>query len=70
MGQAPETSTGQLSFDEDLLVVEFDDDPGEEEFFGIQTTATTLSISGNAAYDLDNDGIDEPTLAELDFVRP
>ena len=68
-GQTPEISTGQMSFDEDLLVVEFDDSPGESEFFGIQSTATTLSINGQTEFDLDDDGTDDPARVELDFVR-
>ncbi|WP_222983810.1 hypothetical protein [Flagellimonas meishanensis] len=68
-GEGVDTITGQMSFDEDLLVVEFDDSPGESEFFGIQSTATTLSINGPAEFDFDGDGTDEPAEVELDFVR-
>lgn len=68
-GQPPETSTGQMSFDEDLLVVAFDGDANDPEFFGIQSTATTLSLSGNTEYDLDGDGVDDPATVELDLVR-
>ena len=69
MGEDPEISTGQMSFDEDLLVVEWDDSPGDDEFFSIQSTANTLSISGQAEFDLDGDGTDDPARAELDFER-
>lgn len=68
-GRSAEVSTGQLGFDEDLLVVTYDDDPDEEEFFGIQSTSTTLSINGSAEFDFDGDGTEEPARAELDFVR-
>lgn len=68
-GQGTDIITGQLSFDEDLLVVEFDDSPGESEFFSIQNTSTTLSLSGPAEFDLDNDGTDDSAIATLDFVR-
>lgn len=69
MGRAPEVSTGQLGFDEDLLTVSFDDDPDDFEFFGIQNTSTTLSINGPAEFDFDGNGTEEPARVELDFVR-
>nr|WP_299383489.1 hypothetical protein [Allomuricauda sp.] len=69
MGEDPEISTGQMSFDEDLLVVEFDDSPGDSEFFSIQSTQNTLSISGPAEFDLDGDGTDDAARAEFDFER-
>lgn len=68
-GEGPEVSTGQMFFDRDILVIEFDDNPGEPEFFGIQSTDTTLSLAGGAEYDLDNDGNDDPARVELDFIR-
>ena len=67
-GGGSETITGQMSFDEDLLVLEFDDVPGEEEYYGIQLSnnGNTLAINGNAEYDFDGDGTDEP--ANLNLV--
>ncbi|MDX1547605.1 MAG: hypothetical protein R3247_11485 [Rhodothermales bacterium] len=68
-GGAPDRSTGRLGFDEDLLVVSFDDDPDEFEFFALQVTPTTLSIQGPATFDFDGDGTEEAADAVLDFVR-
>ncbi len=70
-GGGQETITGQMSFDEDILLIEFDDDPGEEEFFSIQLTNNdnTLTISGPAEYDFDDDGMDEPAFVTIVFVR-
>ncbi|WP_420600987.1 hypothetical protein [Flagellimonas sp.] len=69
MGESPEVTTGQMSVDEDLLVIEFDDSPGESEFFGVRSTENTLSINGPAEFDLDNDGMDDPARVEMDFER-
>ena len=68
-GEAPVVTTGQLGFDEDLLVVIYDDEPDDFEYFGIQSSPTTLSIQGLAGYDFDNDGTDEEARLELDLVR-
>lgn len=68
-GRATETTTGQLGFDEDLLTVSYDEDPGEFEYFSIQNTTNTLSISGPAEFDFDGDGTDEAAIVALDFVR-
>ena len=68
-GAPPETATGRLGFDEDLLVVSFDDDPDDFDFFGIQATPTTLSVQGPGEFDFDGDGTDEAARLELDFVR-
>ena len=69
VGEAPETSTGRLGFDEDLLVISFDDDPDEFEFFGITHNEPNLTIqggNGSAGFDFDDDGVEEP--ANIDFV--
>jgi len=68
-GEAPLVTTGQLGFDEDLLVVIYDDEPDDFEYFGIQSSPTTLSIQGLAGYDFDNDGTEEEARLELDLVR-
>lgn len=67
--RSPEVSTGQLGFDEDLLVVSYDEDPEDYELFGIQATETTLSISGPSEFDFDGDGTDEAAIVELDMER-
>lgn len=43
-GSTPETSSGRLGFDEDLLVISFDDDPDEFEFFSVSHAEPNLSI--------------------------
>lgn len=68
-GAAPDRSTGRLGFDEELLVVSFDDDPDEFEFYSLQVTPTTLSIQGPATFDFDGDGTEEAADVALDFVR-
>ena len=70
-GSGQEIITGQMSFDEDLLVIEFDDSPGEDDYFGIQLTnnKNNLSISGPVEYDFDMDGTDEPAEVNITLVR-
>jgi hypothetical protein len=61
-----------MAFDEDLLVIFFDDDPGEFEFFGINHNEPNLSIqggNGSAEFDFDGDGIKEPADVDFEFVR-
>ena len=68
-GQAPEVTTGRMAFDVDLLVIFFDDDPEEWEYFSITHNEPNLFISGgngSAEFDFDGDGTDEP--ANVDFV--
>lgn len=48
-GEAPETTTGRMAFEEDLLVIFFDDDPEEWEYFSITHNEPNLSISGATA---------------------
>ena len=60
------------AFDEDLLVVWFDDDPEEWEYFSITHNEPNLTISGgngSAEYDIDGDGIEEPADVDFDFER-
>jgi len=68
-GANTDISTGRLGFDEDLLVVGYDDDPEEFDFFGIQSTMNTMSIEGPTEFDFDGDGVDEPARVTLDLVR-
>ena len=68
-GEAPDVSTGRLGFDEDLLVISFDDDPDEFEFFGITHNEPNMTIqggNGSAGFDFDDDGVEET--ANIDFV--
>jgi hypothetical protein len=64
-------TSGQQSFDEDPLLIAFDDSPGEEGYFGIQRTNNDNNRrhSGPAEYDFDGDGTDEQAQATLIFVR-
>ena len=71
-GAASETITGRMAFDEDLLVIFFDDDPEEWEYFGINHNEPDLSIwggNGSAEFDFDGDGVDEPADIGFDFQR-
>ena len=71
-GQAPETTTGRMAFDEDLLVIFFDDDPEEFEFFSITHNEPNLFISGgngSAEFDFDGDGVEEPANVDFEFTR-
>jgi len=71
-GGIPDTSTGRMAFDEDLLVIFFDDDPGEFEFFGIQHNEPNLIIqggNGSAEFDFDGDGNEDPANIDFEFVR-
>lgn len=64
-----DVSTGQLGFDEDLLVVTYDDEPDDFELFGIQHAGDNLSLSGPAEYDFEGDGASEPARVELEMFR-
>ncbi|NNF58954.1 MAG: hypothetical protein HKN04_12015 [Rhodothermaceae bacterium] len=69
LGEADDVSNGRLGFDEELLVVSFDEDPDEFEFFTIQVTETTLSLEGPAEFDFDGDGVEESARVALDLIR-
>ena len=72
LGSAPETTTGRMAFDEELLVIFFDDDPEEFEFFVVDHNEPNLSISGgngSVEFDFDGDGVDEPANIGFVFVR-
>jgi len=70
-GGGGEAISGQMSFDEDLLVITFDDSPGEDDFFGVQLTNNdnNLRIEGPVEYDFDMDGNDEPATVTITLVR-
>ncbi|MEO1012903.1 MAG: hypothetical protein AAFX53_16510 [Bacteroidota bacterium] len=71
-GEPSDISPGSLCFDEDLLVVNFDEDgPDEYEFFGIQfnSSTNTLTIEGPTTFDFDGDGQLEPVRVLLVLTR-
>ncbi len=71
-GETPENVTGRMAFDEDLLVIFFDDDPEEWEYFSITHSEPDLMVSGgngSAGFDFDGDGTDEPADIDFEFVR-
>ena len=72
LGEPAEISTGRMAFDEDLLVISFDDEPEEYEFFSITHNEPNLNIAGGnglVTFDFDDDGTEEPALIDFDFVR-
>ncbi len=70
-GEPNTRSSGDLCFDEDLLVVRFDGDAADDyEFFRIQFNGTnSLSISGATDFDFNGDGTPEPADIGLALVR-
>lgn len=67
-----DNSSGSLCFDEDLLVVSFDEDsPDDYEFFAIQLNSgtNTLTIEGPTSFDFDGDGQLEPARVILVLTR-
>ena len=68
-GEAPVVTTGQMAFDQDLLVVAEDSNPGDWEFFGIMFMMNNMSLNGPAEYDFDGDDIAEPAFLTLDLMR-
>jgi len=64
-----EVSTGRLGFDEDLLVISFDDAPDDWEYYGISATDVSLTVSGPAEYDFEGDGSEEPANVTFEFER-
>lgn len=71
-GAGSETSTGRFAFDEDVLVISFDEDPDEWEFFSITHNEPNLTIIGGTVYeafDFDGDGVDEDSYIDFEFVR-
>jgi hypothetical protein len=70
-GENPDVATGTLGFEDEYLVVAYDDEPGEYEYMGIHSNAnhTELSISGPAEYDFDDNGTDEPAELSMQLIR-
>ena len=72
VGESAEVSMGRFRFDEDLLVIIFDDDPDDFEFFGITYNEPNLTIQGGIvfeAFDFNGDGTDEDADIDFAFVR-
>lgn len=68
----PEIYTGRFAFDEDLLVINFDEDPDEWEYFSISHQEPNLLISGGTVYealDIDGDGTREDVYIDFELVR-
>jgi len=68
-GDPPVVVTGQLAFDEDLLVVSDDADPEEWEFYAIQFSGNTMFLGGPAEFDFDGDTIAEAAILSMDLIR-
>lgn len=70
--QPSETNTGRFAFDEDLLIISFDDDPDEWEYFGITHQEPNLTISGGTVYeafDFDGNGTREDANIDFELIR-
>lgn len=61
--------TGNLSFDEEWLAVEYDTDKGEYEYYSITYDANNLHLGANSEFDFDGDGSDELVIFFLEMVR-
>jgi hypothetical protein len=68
-GKAPMVFKGRFGFDEEWLEVEYDDYPGEYEYYDISYDANNLHIGANSEFDFDGDGSDEFVVFFLDMVR-
>jgi hypothetical protein len=73
VGRSSYTVTGNMFFEEETwFAILFDDYPDDYEYFGVELTATTLTILGGpntAEYDFDDDGTSELASVHLEFVR-
>lgn len=72
VGELPETSSGRMGFDEDLLIISFDDEPDEFEFFGITHNEPNMTIQDGTifeGFDFDKDGLNEDVNIEFELVR-
>jgi len=68
-GRAAMVFTGRLGFDEQWLAVEYDNFPGEYEYYDITYDDHNLHIGANSEFDFDGDGTDEWVVFYLDMVR-
>jgi hypothetical protein len=68
-GESPETASGTMHFEEDFLVMTFDDDPSDPVFFIFFFSDDTLTLAGEDEFDFDDDGVDEPAIITLVLQR-
>lgn len=70
-GEANQVFEGQLGFDEEWLAVSYDELPGDYDylFFDLNDSKTVLTIRGDAGYDFDEDGIEDPASMDLILSR-
>ncbi len=68
-GESPETTSGTMHFEEDFLVMTFDDDPSDPVFFIFFFSDDTLTLAGEDEFDFDDDGVDEPAILTLVLQR-
>ena len=71
-GSFPVLTYGRLGFDEDLLVMEFEEDPDDLAFLGIVLDEPDLFLSGGpvyGAFDFDGDGIFDDAYIDFEFYR-
>ena len=68
-GEAAVVTTGQMAFDQDILVVAEDSNPGDWEFFGIMFMMSDMQLNGPAEYDFDGDDIADALDNCLDALR-
>ena len=64
-GEPNSISSGQLGFDEEYLAIEYDDFPGEYEYFYITLLNQILTLRGETEFDFGDDGLLEPAYLEL-----
>ena len=68
-GKTDMVFTGKLGFDEEWLVMVFDVDPDEYNYYDYNYDANNFHIGANAEFDFDQDGTDEYVIFFLDMVR-
>lgn len=64
-----DVSSGRLGFDEELLVISFDDAPDDWEYYTLNVMDLTMLIQGPGEFDFDGDGVDEAARITFEFVR-
>ena len=64
-GEPNSVSNGQLGFDDEFLAIEYDDFPGEYEYYYIELLNQILTLRGETEFDFTDDGLQEPAYLEL-----